>query len=152
MLKNTFIGILIAIFVIHISLPNHEEKKAKHNQERHIACMVDVPDELIAALIRVESKGDTHAVGGGGKSLGCLQLTKIYIQEVNEIYKTDFSFNDALNQQKSVEITKMYLGYFGGRIGRKPTLEDLARIHNGGPNGHKKFATKKYWEKVKKEL
>ena len=152
MLKNTFIGILIAIFVIHISLPHHEEKKVRHHQEKHIACVVDVPDELIVALIRVESKGDTRAVGGGGKSLGCLQLTKIYIQEVNEIYKTNFTFNDAYNREKSIKIAKMYLGYFGGQIGRKATLEDLARIHNGGPNGHKKSATKKYWEKVKREL
>jgi hypothetical protein len=24
----------------------------------------------------------------------------------------------------------------------------MARMHNGGPNGHKKEATKKYWDKV----
>jgi hypothetical protein len=28
------------------------------------------------------------------------------------------------------------------------TLEKMARMHNGGPNGHKKEATKKYWDKV----
>jgi hypothetical protein len=38
------------------------------------------------------------------------------------------------------------------RLGRKPTLEDMARIHNGGPNGWKKESTKPYWEKVKKLL
>lgn len=45
------------------------------------------------------------------------------------------------------------------RLGRVPTVEDIARIHNGGPNGYKKTATTpaqklklknldKYWAKV----
>jgi hypothetical protein len=38
------------------------------------------------------------------------------------------------------------------RLGRSPTYEDIARIHNGGPSGHKKSATDGYWLKVKKEL
>lgn len=31
-------------------------------------------------------------------------------------------------------------------------LETLARIHNGGPNGHVKESTKDYWRKVFVEL
>tara|TARA_Y100001973_G_C5147650_1_gene306301 strand:+ start:922 stop:1149 length:228 start_codon:yes stop_codon:yes gene_type:complete len=38
------------------------------------------------------------------------------------------------------------------RLGRTPTNEDRARQHNGGPNGHKKESTIKYWTKVKKVL
>ena len=38
------------------------------------------------------------------------------------------------------------------RIGRDPTSEDLARIHNGGPDGYKSKLTIKYWERVKKHL
>ena len=38
------------------------------------------------------------------------------------------------------------------RLGREPTLEDIARIHNGGPNGFKKSSTDAYWAKVKKQL
>ena len=38
------------------------------------------------------------------------------------------------------------------RLGRVPTDEDRARIHNGGPNGYKKEATIAYWSKVRKEL
>jgi hypothetical protein len=36
------------------------------------------------------------------------------------------------------------------RLGHEPTIEDIARIHNGGPDGYKKSSTDKYWEKVKK--
>ena len=38
------------------------------------------------------------------------------------------------------------------RLGRPVTQEDVARIHNGGPNGYKNPATKQYWEKVKRYL
>jgi len=38
------------------------------------------------------------------------------------------------------------------RLGREATPEDLARIHNGGPNGYKSKLTIKYWERVKKYL
>ena len=30
--------------------------------------------------------------------------------------------------------------------------ETLARVHNGGPKGHTKKATLKYWEKVKNRM
>ena len=38
------------------------------------------------------------------------------------------------------------------RLGRKPTDEDRARIHNGGPNGYKKSSTVKYWQSVKSNI
>ena len=38
------------------------------------------------------------------------------------------------------------------RLGRPVTIEDIARIHNGGPNGYKKQATDVYWLKVKAQL
>jgi len=38
------------------------------------------------------------------------------------------------------------------RLGRPVTAEDIARIHNGGPNGYKNPATIKYWRKVRDQL
>ena len=38
------------------------------------------------------------------------------------------------------------------RLGHPPTNEDLARIHNGGPDGYKKPATVGYWQKVQSHL
>ena len=35
------------------------------------------------------------------------------------------------------------------RLGREPTDEDRARIHNKGPNGYKKDSSIDYWNKVK---
>lgn len=38
------------------------------------------------------------------------------------------------------------------RLGHAPTDEDIARIHNGGPNGHKNPNTEGYWKKVESHL
>jgi hypothetical protein len=38
------------------------------------------------------------------------------------------------------------------RLGHEPTDEDLARIHNGGPNGVKRRSTIGYWHKVQQFL
>ena len=38
------------------------------------------------------------------------------------------------------------------RLGHAPTDEDMARIHNGGPNGYKNPATVAYWQRVQKYL
>ncbi|MDP6249404.1 MAG: hypothetical protein QGH26_01040 [Candidatus Pacebacteria bacterium] len=55
---------------------------------------------------------------------------------------------------RSIAICREYIDYYAieRRIGREPTLQDMARIWNGGPNGYKKPSTKKYWEKVKEVL
>ena len=35
------------------------------------------------------------------------------------------------------------------RLGRPPTNEDIARIHNGGPNGFSNPNTVPYWDSVR---
>ena len=37
------------------------------------------------------------------------------------------------------------------RLGHKPTCQDYARIHNGGPDGFKKSATLPYWNKIQEK-
>lgn len=113
-------------------------------------------DELIAALIQVESSGNGLAIGDKGKAYGCLQLWNTYIQDVNRIYHTSYRHKDAFNRQTAIEITKKYLTFYGKiyteNTGKKPTNEVFARIHNGGPSGYKKVKTLEYWKKVKVEL
>ena len=97
---------------------------------------------LILALILVESGGDNSAVGDRGHAIGCLQIHRCVVEDVNRIYKMNFRYpRDALNRQKSVEICMLYLKHYGldyERRTKKPaTAEVLARIWNGGPNGAK---------------
>jgi hypothetical protein len=111
-------------------------------------------DRLIPALIQVESGGDIRAVGDGGRSLGFLQISKEVVADVNRVTGSRYRHADAFDPLKAKAICKAYLAHYAapGRLGREPTFADLARIWNGGPNGHRKDATIYYWRKVSSRL
>ena len=109
---------------------------------------------LLAALIAVESSGDPDAIGDNGLAYGCLQLHAAYVQDAAEYAKQDWTHEDAFDPETAKQIFRAYMARYATerRLGRTPTYEDIARIHNGGPQGFKKKATDGYWLKVKKEL
>lgn len=106
-------------------------------------------DNLINALICVESNGNDYALGDNGNAIGCLQIWECVIDDVNRIYKTHYTHKDAYNRTKSIAICKAYLRHYAPA---NASDEVFARIWNGGPKGHKKQSTLKYWNKVKKAL
>ena len=100
---------------------------------------------LISAMMLVESGGDAGAIGDGGRALGVLQIHAGVIVDVNCRFGTAFLHEDALDPVKAKEICRLYLkAYAPARASPKT----LARIWNGGPTGHKKASTLKYWKKV----
>lgn len=111
-----------------------------------------VSDKLVNKLIKVESNGNHLAVGDNGKAVGVLQIHPEMVADINRFAKRRFTLADRKDRKKSIEMCKLYLAHYGSRkrLGHAPTEKELARIWNGGPNGHRKTATLKYWEKVKK--
>ena len=109
---------------------------------------------LILALIMVESGGNDFEIGDDGKAYGCLQMHAAYVQDAAEYAGKDWVHEDALQRGVAIQIFEAYMDRYAtpDRLGREPTAEDIARIHNGGPNGYKKKSTVKYWVKVKKQL
>jgi len=109
---------------------------------------------LLTALIAVESSGNPKAIGDHGLAYGCLQLHAGYVQDAAEYARQDWVHEDAFDPEKAKQIFRAYMARYATkkRLGREPTYSDLARTHNGGPNGSKKAATDKYWQKVKKKL
>ena len=106
-------------------------------------------EKLIDALVHVESKGEVHVVGDNGKAIGPLQIHKEVVDDVNKAYGTNYTYDDRKSIDKSREICRKYLLLHGGRYA---TNEKYARIWNGGPNGHRKRITRKYWVKVRRRL
>lgn len=110
---------------------------------------------LIEAMIQVESGGDDNAIGDKNlkhKAYGCLQIRQPYVDDTNRVYKTRYLAKDCLGDRSlSMLLMKRYMAIYATpkRLGRAPTAEDIARIHNGGPDGYKKPATEAYWSKVK---
>ena len=120
--------------------------------------------ELYDAIAKVETGGSIDPdceVGDDGKAYGWYQIWETY-------YKDDVEFNPSLSnggktwkntkghgsKAYSEEVMQSYMNRYAteARLGRTPTNEDIARIHNGGPDGYKEESTLKYWEKVKKYL
>ncbi|MFA5382231.1 MAG: transglycosylase SLT domain-containing protein [Candidatus Micrarchaeia archaeon] len=131
---KTIIFILPIIFGI---VPDCEAMKPK-NEEYTI-------ENLLDAIAIKESNGDSNAVGDNGRALGAFQIWEIYVKDVNRILgEKAFKNTDRLDYYKSRTMTKIYLEHYG----KGKSLFDMARIHNGGLNGCKKEATRKYAEAV----
>lgn len=110
---------------------------------------------LVASLlIAIESGGNDAAVSPDGQCVGPLQEKAIYVADVNRIAGTRFTHEDAYDREKAIRMMEVYLRYYAtrARLRHEPTLEDMARIHAGGPVGWRDPATKKYWRRVAREL
>jgi hypothetical protein len=104
---------------------------------------------LISALIIVESSGNDMAIGDQGRAIGCLQIHKAVVLDVNRITGSHYRHQDMTNRVAARAVCEAYLKHYG----RGKTTEEQARIWNAGPQGHKKkTATQAYWNKVEKHL
>lgn len=108
-------------------------------------------DKLLAAIRHVESAGDDQAVGDNGKALGPYQIWEPYWKDACEYGKADWTYNKT-NVCDEPKARQIVIWYWCRYAPKKPTAEILSRIHNGGPKGHLKKATIKYWKRVHKIL
>ena len=115
----------------------------------------DMPiDCLVEAIIQVESRGDSTAVGDRGRAVGILQIWPIMVREVNRIThmkggdSTIYYYKDRLSVEKSIEMFHIWRGYYH----KNSSWEKIARCWNGGPRGMSKPLTATYWKKVQENL
>lgn len=114
-------------------------------------------EKLLSAISTVESNGRDDAIGDNGNAVGRYQLWEIYVDDVNRLIgDRRFAYQDRKDPACSKIIVLCYLQHYGAlyqkRTGKVATEEVLARIHNGGPRGYAKTATKVYWSKIQKHL
>jgi hypothetical protein len=106
-------------------------------------------NSLISALIIVESSNNDLAIGDQGRAIGCLQIHKAVVLDVNRITGSHYRWEAMTNRVQSRAVCEAYLRHYG----KGCTTEQLARKWNGGgPRGEKKQATEAYWNKVRKHL
>lgn len=117
--------------------------------------------KLINALIQVESGGDDNAIGDKGlanKAYGPLQIRAPYLEDALPYMKPQAALPTVESllgdRTLSIAVFEAYMARYATahRLGHIPTDEDIARIHNGGPNGWKNPATLGYWTKVQAHL
>ena len=109
-------------------------------------------DEILSAIIFVESSGNDSAYHKGEDAVGCLQIRQVMVNDVNRILKRQgsmkrYTYIDRWDRNKSVEMFDIFCEYYG-----LYKAEDIARGWNGGPRGMNNPATLGYWNKVQNEL
>jgi len=107
---------------------------------------------LLDAIRHVETGSEPNkgefARGDGGNAIGPYQIWEPYWFDATERLDSPFGVYEDCNYTKYSEIIiLLYWGRYGPN-GLSSDLEDLARIHNGGPKGYEKVSTVRYWEKV----
>ena len=107
---------------------------------------------LLSSIMQVESNNNDSAYHKGEDVVGCLQIRKCMVNDVNRILKrqgsyTRFTYDDRWLRSKSVQMFGIYCKHYGLN-----TAEEIARCWNGGPRGMSKPLTATYWKKVKKNL
>jgi len=107
---------------------------------------------FLAALIQVESGGNDLAIGDHQQALGCLQIHREVVLDVNRLTGRSYKHVDAFDRDKAIRIATVYLQHYGAQLGHEPTLEDYARIWNGGPHGWRNPHTVAYWHRVHAQL
>ena len=115
--------------------------------------------KLLDAICQVESNCNPDAVGDNGNAIGAYQIWYDYWYDAvtwsdNDDLELSDGYKSCYDKDYSEKVVLTYWKRYttSKRLGRTPTNEDRARQHNGGPNGHKKESTIKYWTKVKKSL
>lgn len=108
---------------------------------------------FLDALAQVESQGKDDAIGDGGKAIGRMQVWKVYWQDaLAKCPKIGGSYQDCKTKTYAERIVVAYLLRYAPNAVASKDWQKLARIHNGGPKGATKAATRGYWVKVRKAL
>jgi len=108
--------------------------------------------DLLSAIMFVESSYNDSAYCKPEDAVGCLQIRKTMVDDVNRILKRQgsyrrYTYQDRWNRLESIDMFNIYVDYYG-----LESAEENARCWNGGPRGMDKDATVYYWNKVQDYL
>ncbi len=137
-MQNPVLGLIVAM-MLYVAVPSAQAQTW---------------DTFLDAIQKVETgsqKNPNNAVGDNGKALGAYQIWYDYWQDAVE-HRPELKargYAAVKDPMYAREIIKAYMARYAPK---NATWEDMARIHNGGPKGHLKKATVKYWTKVQKHL
>ena len=100
----------------------------------------------------VESSYNNFAYNPNEDAVGCLQIRRCMVDDINRILERKnsllrFSYNDRWSRKKSIQMFEIYRKYYNLN-----TYEKIARCWNGGPNGIYKSTTADYWDRVKNKI
>jgi len=99
---------------------------------------------LLDAIAKVESRNNSSVTGDGGRAAGPYQIHRAYWADGTKFLGVNWSYEQASDPAKAREVVKAYLLHYGQGC----SLLERARIHNGGPTGHRKPSTLDYARRI----
>ena len=165
MRKHIIFGLVVVVALLSFGMTDSKKEKKVEIIELEskpiqpvLVEEIKIPevDDLVNALIMVESNGNDSAVGDthlGEPSIGVLQIRPIMVREVNRILKlkgTDYRYKlkDRWDKERSIEMFLIWKEFHHS----DSDYEEIARSWNGGTKGPKNPRTYNYWKKVENQL
>ena len=108
---------------------------------------IDSWDLFVEAVIWRESRGNTSAIGDGGKAVGVLQIHPIMVREANRIIamkggeKDTYTYDDRYNREKSIEMFKVVQDYHNKEHDMVKALQIWNKNH---PDSYRNDIMRKY--------
>lgn len=110
----------------------------------------DPVHDLVQAIRFVESSNlpDHRVPRGKAGEIGPLQITEAYWIDSG----VQGTWHDCQTLDYSLKVIFAYWHRYCPQALESGDLQTLARIHNGGPRGHRKTATLTYWRKIQSAM
>lgn len=111
LLLATLLLFLVWIGIAWYYVERYPEPKVIEDPVEVVEDTVDTWEQMVLALIQVESEGNDLAYNKTSGATGCLQITDIYVQEVNRLLNEErYTMDDAYDREKSLEMFEVYQG------------------------------------------
>lgn len=112
--------------------------------------------EILDAIRWVESRNVPDARvpdGDDGLAIGPYQIHEVYWLDAHG-YDDSLGgrYQDCRNRGYAERVIDAYMRRYAPEAWRTGAAEHIARVHNGGPTGHRKKATDGYWRRVRARL
>lgn len=109
---------------------------------------------ILDAIRQVESSGREHPPDGdGGLAIGPYQIHRVYWLDATSAEPAlGGTYEDCRRRDYAERIVAAYMRRYAPEAWARGDAEVIARIHNGGPRGHQRDATLRYWHRVRAHL
>jgi hypothetical protein len=144
-MKKMMMLIFFSLITLILTAPANERLIIAVSEPLYI---YNVSDPFLRAVMRFESNYDERAVNPITKARGVLQIMPVMIKEVNKYSDVKYTWNDAFNAQKSIEIWHII------HLAKNPEYyyDKACRIWFGIGRQHDGMTWHNYYNKVTENL
>ena len=109
---------------------------------------------LLDAIRWVESSDrDDVQDGDNGRAIGPYQIHYVYWLDASSFEpELGGDYQRCRNRSYAERVIDAYMRRYAADAWAIGDGETIAKVHNGGPKGHEKLTTERYWQRVRERL